>query len=94
MMGNIEALRQDIKRLMVDALRLNIAAEEIGDEQALCGPASLSLDSIDILILAVAIEKTYRFRIAGPDAARQMFQNIGTMTAEIAKHRGSPPGEL
>jgi acyl carrier protein len=86
-MDNIATLRQDIKRLMVENLRLRIPAEEIGDEQALSGPASLGLDSIDILILAVAIEKTYQFQIAGPEAARQMFQNVTTLTAAVAKNR-------
>jgi acyl carrier protein len=92
-MENIATLRQDIKRLIVEALKLDIPPEAIGDEQALSGPASLGLDSVDILILAVAIEKTYQFRIAGPEAARQMFQNVTTITAAVAKNRDGPQAD-
>jgi len=39
------------------------------------------------------IEKTYQFRIAGPEAARQMFQSVATITAAVAKNRDDPPGK-
>jgi acyl carrier protein len=77
---------------VVEELRLHVPAEEIGDDQALRGPASLGLDSIDIVILAVAIEKTYHLRIAGPEAAQQMFQSVTTMAAAIAEHQDGLPG--
>ena len=62
MIDSTATLAQEIKRLIVEKLGLQIAAEEVCDDEALCGPASLGLDSVDTLILAVAIEKTYRFQ--------------------------------
>jgi acyl carrier protein len=52
-MNNTATLRQEIKRLMVENLMLQIAPEEIGDHQTLFGPGGLGLDSVDALQLVV-----------------------------------------
>ena len=49
---------------------LQIPAEEISDEQALFGPGSLGLDSVDALQLVVALDKNYGLKIPDPDAAK------------------------
>jgi len=88
-MDNTETIKQDIKRLMVENLMLQISAEEIGDDQPLFGPGSVGLDSVDALQLVVALDKTYGLKIADPEAARQILQNVTTMAAAVARHRGS-----
>ena len=92
-MDNTAAIKQDIKRLMVENLMLQISAEEIGDDQPLFGPGSVGLDSVDALQLVVALDKTYGLKIADPEAARRILQSVTTIAVVVAKHQGSPPGK-
>jgi acyl carrier protein len=85
-MNSPTTLAQDIKQMMVENLMLQITADEIGDEQALFGPGSLGLDSVDALQLVVALDKKYGFKIPDPDAARQVLQSVKTMTDSVAAH--------
>jgi acyl carrier protein len=93
-MDNTAAIKQDIKRLMVENLMLQISAEEINDDQPLFGPGSVGLDSVDALQLVVALDKTYGLKIADPEAARQILQSVNTMAAAVAKHHESTTGKL
>ena len=92
-MDNTAAIKQDIKRLMVENLMLQISAEEIGDDQPLFGPGSVGLDSVDALQLVVALDKTYGLKIADPAAARQILQSVTTIAAVVTKHQESTPGK-
>ena len=88
-MDNTTAIKQDIRRLMIENLMLPISPEEISDDQPLFGPGSLGLDSVDALQLVVALDKTYGLKIADPEIARQILQNVTTMTAAVLKHQAS-----
>ena len=92
-MDNTAALKQDIKRLMVENLMLQISPEEIRDDQPLFGPGGPGLDSVDALQLVVAIDKTYGLKIADPETARQILQSVNTMAAAIAQHQNSLMGK-
>jgi len=91
-MDNSAALKQDIKRLMVENLMLQISPEEISDERPLFGPGGLGLDSVDALQLVVAIDKTYGLKIPDPESARQILQSVNTITAAVAKHQNKLTG--
>jgi acyl carrier protein len=88
-MDNTTAIKQDIRRLMIENLMLPISPEEIQDDQPLFGPGSLGLDSVDALQLVVALDKTYGLKIADPEIARQILQNVNTMTVAVVKHQAS-----
>ncbi len=88
-MDNTAALKQDIKRLMVENLMLQIRPDEVSDDQPLFGPGGLGLDSVDALQLVVAIDKTYGLKIADPEVARQILQSVTTMSAAVAQHQNS-----
>ena len=88
-MDNIAKIRQDIKRLMIENLMLQIGPEEIGDDQPLFGPGSVGLDSVDALQLVVALDKEYGLKISDPETARQILQTITTMATTISKHQVS-----
>lgn len=88
-MDNTAALKQDIKRLMVENLMLQIRPDEISDDQPLFGPGGLGLDSVDALQLVVAIDKTYGLKIADPEIARQILQSVTTMAAAVTQHQNS-----
>jgi acyl carrier protein len=85
-MDNTAALKQEIKRLMVENLMLQIAPEEIGDQQMLFGPGGLGLDSVDALQLVVGLDKRYGLKIPDPDSARQVLQSVTTMAEAVAQH--------
>ena len=85
-MNSTAALAQDIKQMMVENLMLQITADKIGDEEALFGPNSLGLDSVDALQLVVALDKKYGLKIPDPDTARQVLQSVKTMTDSVAAH--------
>lgn len=92
-MENTTTLKQDIKRLMVENLMLQVGPEEIGDDQPLFGPGGLGLDSVDALQLVVALDKVYGLKITDPEVARQILQSVSTMAATVAKHQSASPGK-
>jgi acyl carrier protein len=88
-MDNNAALKQEIKRLMVENLMLQVSPEEIGDNQPLFGPGSVGLDSVDALQLVVALDKAYGLKIADSEAARRTLQNVDSMAAAVAAHKAA-----
>jgi acyl carrier protein len=88
-MDNTAAVRQDIKRLMVENLMLQITVDDIGDQQPLFGPGSLGLDSVDALQLVVALDKKYGLKVANPDAARRVLQNVTSIAEAVTGHLNS-----
>jgi acyl carrier protein len=85
-------VRQHLKQLMVENLMLQVAAQEIGDEQPLFGPGSLGLDSVDALQLVVALDKKYGLKIPDPERAREVLRNVKTMAEAVAAHLAASPG--
>jgi acyl carrier protein len=90
-MNDTATLKQDIKRLMVENLMLQVSPDEIGDDQPLFGPAGLGLDSVDALQLVVALDKQYGLKIADPECARKVLQSITTMAEAVAGLAAPPP---
>jgi acyl carrier protein len=84
-MDDPSALKQKIKELMVENLMLQITAKEIGDELPLFGPDSLGLDSVDALQLVVALDKNFGLKIKDPETAREILNNVNTITAAVQK---------
>jgi len=88
-MDNTTAIKQDIRKLMVENLMLQIGPDEIGDDQPLFGPGSVGLDSVDALQLVVALDKTYGLKIADPEAAKQILQSVNTIAEAVVKHQAA-----
>jgi acyl carrier protein len=86
-MDNLNALKQQIRQLMVENLMLQISADEIGDDQPLFGPGSVGLDSVDALQLVVALDKNYGLKIADPEAAKLVLKSVSTIAEAVAKHQ-------
>jgi acyl carrier protein len=87
-MHDENALKEQIKRLMVENLMLQAGAEEITDDRPLFGPDSLGLDSVDALQLVVALEKNYGLKVPNPAAAKEILHSVNSMAAAIRKHQG------
>ncbi len=76
---------------MVENLMLQVTADEIRDDQALFGPGSLGLDSVDALQLVVALDKKYGLKIPNPETARAVLHSVSSMAEAVAKHLALPP---
>ncbi|MGG5888723.1 phosphopantetheine-binding protein [Falsiroseomonas sp. HC035] len=81
------ALEADLARLIVTALSLETAAEEIAPEAPLFG-TGLGLDSIDALELALAVSKAYGVQLRSDDERNhRIFASLRSLAAHIAGHR-------
>lgn len=89
-MSNPIELKKQVKQMLVENLMLQISAEEIGDDQALFGPGSLGLDSVDALQLVVALEKNYGLKLSDTEAARKTMQTVNTIAAAVEAHQSQP----
>jgi acyl carrier protein len=86
---NMTDLKEEIRRMMVENLMLQISADEIGDDRPLFGPGSVGLDSVDALQLVVALDKTYGLKIADPEAAKQILASVNSIADAVRKHQAS-----
>ena len=84
-----QALREEIKDLLVTTLRLeNANPRDIGDTELLFSPdARLGLDSLAALELLAAIEFTYKIRFPDDGSARDYFESVSTLAAFVASAR-------
>ena len=82
-----EALERDLAALFVQALNLELAADEIDATAPLFGEG-LGLDSIDILEVALEISHRYGFQLRSDDEINQkIFQNLRSLAVHVAQHR-------
>ena len=79
-------LRGQLKALVAETLMLSVPAMDIGDEQALFGPESLGLDSVDALQLVVMLDKHFGLKISDAEAARSVLRSVSTMALAIEQH--------
>ena len=86
-----EPLSPRVKKLIVETLMLQLAPEDLKDDQTLFGPGSLALDSVDALQLVVMLDKHFGLKVADPAAAQQILQSVSTIIAAIQKHQASQP---
>jgi len=82
-MQDPNALKSQIKSIMAENLMLQTPAAEIGDDQALFGPGSLGLDSVDALQLVVALDKTFGLKIADPAEAKQILHSVNSIARAV-----------
>ena len=84
----MQALIEDIKRLIISSLNLeDVAPEDIDPAAPLFGEG-LGLDSIDALELGLALKKTYGISLAAEsEEARQVFSSVASIAEYVAQHR-------
>jgi acyl carrier protein len=86
-MHDLSALKSEIKTMLVENCMLQIPADDIRNDQALFGPASLGLDSVDALQLVVALDKNYGLKVPDPDAAKAILHSIDSMAQAVASRK-------
>ena len=84
----MQALEQEIKELIIEALVLeDVTAAEIDHEAALFVDG-LGLDSIDALELAMALEERYGVKIGDdPEENRKIFASVRALAAFVSENR-------
>ncbi len=80
----MDALKQQIRELMVAELMLPMSPEEIATDTLIFSPQGLALDSVDALQLVVALEKKFGLKMADADAARSTLHSIDTIADAIS----------
>ena len=81
-----ENLNEEIKKLIIDSLKLERTPESIDDNEPLF-QTGLGLDSIDALELAVALERRYRVTIPDEKVGKQAFRSVAALAEYVAAHR-------
>ncbi len=78
-----------LKRLIIDALKLeDVRPEDIPDNEPLIG-AGLNLDSIDALELVVQLEKEFGIKISNSEESRSALANVEQLAAFV-RQRADP----
>jgi len=82
-----QALRSELKRLIIDALDLRGRTEaDIDDDAPLFGDG-LKLDSLDALQLAVALEDRYGLEVPDGEEGRRIFASVSALATYVASKR-------
>ena len=85
--AGIAALTRELAGLIVAALNLEVAAADIGPDQALYGEG-LGLDSIDILEIALVVSKQYGVQLrADSEDNERIFASLRQLAEYVNAHR-------
>ena len=83
------ALQSEIAQLMVEALNLEVRADDIDPDAPLYG-TGLGLDSIDILEVALVISKRYGLQLkADSEDNHRIFSSLRSLTHYVASHQAA-----
>ncbi len=83
--AEISQVRDRLKRLIVERLKLNIKPEDIGDDSPLFGEG-LGLDSIDALELVVGLEQEFGVQVPDEAVGREAFASINALAGFVHKN--------
>lgn len=79
-----EKLKRELKELIVQECDLDIAPEEIGDDDILFGSDSpIGLDSVDALQISIAVQNKYGVVITDSKILRRVMKTINTFADYI-----------
>ena len=83
----VAALLPEVAQLIVEALNLEVTADEIEPDAPLFGDG-LGLDSIDVLEIALVISKKYGFQLKSDnDDNVRIFASLRALTTALAAQR-------
>ena len=82
-----EALQREVAELIVQALNLDVKADDIEADAPLYGDG-LGLDSIDILEVALVVSKRYGLQLrAESEDNHRIFSSLRSLADHISAHR-------
>ena len=78
----------DVKKLIIERLKLEeMTVDDIDTEAPLFGEG-LGLDSIDALELVIGLEKEYGVSIPDAEVGKKVFQSVRTIAQYIVDNQG------
>lgn len=85
MAESLEDIKQGVKKLILDTLNIeDVQPEEILDEVSLLsGENTVTIDSIDVLEVVVAIQKNFQVKIQDQNHARLIVNSVDTIAEFI-----------
>jgi acyl carrier protein len=86
-----DTLNEEIKRAIVESLRLPIPVEQIGDATSLFGEG-LGLDSIDVLELVLEMERRFGVSITDDETGKRVLRSVDTIAEFIRSERAKKTG--
>ena len=87
--GQQADLQREVAELIVQALNLDVAPEDIKADEPLYGDG-LGLDSIDVLEIALVVSKRYGLQLrADNDDNHRIFSSLASLTDHIARHKAA-----
>ena len=93
-----QQLKLDIKRLIIDTLKISdIKTEDMADDAPLFDATSaLHLDSVDALEIIVALQRTYNVHIDDRNLSRFIVKSVNSIAEFIAgeQHKRQAGGDL
>jgi len=85
--ANDLVLQREVAELIVQALNLDVSADEINPDEPLYGDG-LGLDSIDVLEIALVVSKRYGLQLrADNDDNHRIFKSLRSLTEYISTQR-------
>ncbi len=79
--------------ILKDGLKLRMDLAHITPETAIFGKNGLGLDSVDVLEIAVLVDKHFGVQLQDHDnEVREALASIGALAAYIDRHRVTGPG--
>ena len=85
----MEALKKEIKELIISSLNLEDVTPESIDDAAPLFQSGLGLDSIDALELAVALERKFKVSIPDEAVGKKVFSSVSALAQYVSENR--PP---
>jgi acyl carrier protein len=83
----MDALKQQLKELLVEHLNLkDVKPEAIADDQLIFGEG-LGLDSIDALEIIVMLQQHFGIRLTKADNGPQVLATVNSLAEYITTHR-------
>jgi acyl carrier protein len=80
------ALKQQLKKQIVEFLNLKMPPDDIKDDEPLFGEG-LGLDSIDSIELIVLLSREYGINIQDPKEGRKILTTVNSMAAYVEQNR-------
>ncbi len=81
-----DTLKEEIKRALVESLRLPMSVDEIENGMPLFGEG-LGLDSIDVLELVLEMERRFGVSITDDETGQRVLRSVDTIADFIVSER-------